>query len=224
MPERHLPDRPNLDQLKHQAKDLLRDLRRGEPSASAAFQKHHPERPDARTAKLADAQFVVARSYGAPTWPRLVLACHIIDAIWRNDGETVRDLALKEPAVLHTILASPRGQTLLQSRFAIRQLLQSVAGHVRPPRGAVMGAAEPLNARGLSYFWRWAPRSAMTPGTGAHLLPSSSKRIRGIRLESTSASNSWSVMESNCRTPRPWPSIGVASICSQSTWHATSRC
>jgi hypothetical protein len=152
MPERHLPDRPNLDQLKHQAKDLLRDLRRGEPSASAAFQKHHPERPDARTAKLADAQFVVARSYGAPTWPRLVLACHIIDAIWRNDGETVRDLALKEPAVLHTILASPRGQTLLQSRFAIRQLLQSVAGHVRPPRGAVMGAAEPLNARGLSYL------------------------------------------------------------------------
>ena len=33
MPERHLPVRPNLDQLKHQAKDLLRDLRGGDAEA-----------------------------------------------------------------------------------------------------------------------------------------------------------------------------------------------
>ena len=152
MSERHLPDRPNLDQLKRQAKDLLRELQRGEPSATAAFEKHHPERPDARTAKLADAQLVVARSYGAPTWPQLVIACHIIDAIRRDDGERVRELALKEPAILHAILASPRGQVLLQSRMAIGQMLRAMAGRLRPPRGAVMGMAETLNPRGLSYL------------------------------------------------------------------------
>jgi hypothetical protein len=34
---RHLPVRPNLDQLKHQARDLLRDLRRGEANAIEEF-------------------------------------------------------------------------------------------------------------------------------------------------------------------------------------------
>jgi hypothetical protein len=75
MSERHLPVHPNLDQLKHQAKDLLRDMKREQPGA-----------------KLADAQFALARSYGVASWPRLVLACRIVDAIWRDDVEAVREL------------------------------------------------------------------------------------------------------------------------------------
>jgi hypothetical protein len=35
MADRHFPVRPNLDQLKQQAKDLLRDIRRGDPAALA---------------------------------------------------------------------------------------------------------------------------------------------------------------------------------------------
>ena len=85
MPDRHLPVRPNLDQLKHQAKDLLRALRRG----------------DRADAKLADAQLALARSYGLPSWPRLVLACRMTDAIWRDDADAVRDLVLKHPHLLH---------------------------------------------------------------------------------------------------------------------------
>ena len=42
----HLPVRPNLDQLKHQAKDLRRALRRGDSGAVAEFAEFHPEQPD----------------------------------------------------------------------------------------------------------------------------------------------------------------------------------
>lgn len=100
MADRHFPVRPNLEQLKHQAKDLLKAIRRGEATAVAELRKHHPKQIDAAQAKLADAQLVLARSYGLPSWPRLVVACHMTDAIWRGDAETVRDLILKDPRLL----------------------------------------------------------------------------------------------------------------------------
>jgi hypothetical protein len=43
IPARRLPVRPNLDQLKHQAKDLLRAIRRGEPKAIEEFNAFHPK-------------------------------------------------------------------------------------------------------------------------------------------------------------------------------------
>jgi len=99
--DRHFPVRPNLEQLKHQAKDLLRAIKQGDPSALADLRKHHPKpvKPDA--AKLADAQFALARSYGLPNWPRLVIACRMTDAIWRGDVETVRELVLRDPKLIH---------------------------------------------------------------------------------------------------------------------------
>src|SRR4030081_3650597 len=42
IPTRSLPVRPNLDQLKHQAKDLLRDIQRGDPAAIEEFNAFHP--------------------------------------------------------------------------------------------------------------------------------------------------------------------------------------
>ena len=115
--DRHLPVRPNLDQLKHQAKDLLRAVQRGDSEALDEFMKFHPEterfalnadkmsahRPqDARASiKLADAQLVLARSYGAASWPRLVQACNLIDAIWRDDIDTVREIVSENPKLLH---------------------------------------------------------------------------------------------------------------------------
>ena len=101
MTERHFPVRPNLEQLKHQAKDLLRTIRRGDPFATAELQEHHPERIPPGAAKLADAQLALARSYGLPSWPRLVLACRMTDAIWRDDVNAVRALVLKHPHLLH---------------------------------------------------------------------------------------------------------------------------
>ena len=101
MTERHFPVRPDLEQLRHQAKDLLRAVRRADPSALAELARHHPRPPEAGAAKLADAQLVLARSYGLASWPRLVSACRMTDAIWRDDVEAVRALVARDPRLLH---------------------------------------------------------------------------------------------------------------------------
>src|SRR5579864_4297514 len=99
--DRYFPVRPNLDQLRHQAKDLLRAIRANDPAAVAELRKHHPKNVEAARAKLADAQVVLARAYGLPSWARLVSACRMTDAIWRGDVAAVRKLVLKEPRLLH---------------------------------------------------------------------------------------------------------------------------
>lgn len=101
MSERHIPVRPDLDQLKHQAKDLLREVRSGESAALEEFNTLHPNPPKPEDAKLADAQFVLARAYGIASWPRLKQACDIVDAIWQNDIETVRYLVRQHPNLIH---------------------------------------------------------------------------------------------------------------------------
>jgi ankyrin repeat protein len=67
---RVLPDRPSLQQLRKQAKDLLRDAHAGDASALARIAATtHPEY-GARI-RLADAQLALAREYGFPSWPQL---------------------------------------------------------------------------------------------------------------------------------------------------------
>jgi hypothetical protein len=99
--DRNLPVRPDLEQLKHQAKDLLRAIRSGEAAAIEEFNQFHPDPPAPGEVKLADAQLALARSYQAPSWPRLVQACQLTDAIWRDDIETVRKLVTKNTHLIH---------------------------------------------------------------------------------------------------------------------------
>lgn len=101
MADRHLPVRPDLDQLRRQAKDLLKALRAGAPDALAAVRNHHPRGVTPADAKLADAQLVLARSYGVASWPRLKLACEVTRAIWEDDADALRALVLKHPGLLH---------------------------------------------------------------------------------------------------------------------------
>ena len=92
MSARTLPVRPDLDQLKTQAKDLLKAYRDGDREAITQFAEFHPDKLAAGRAKLADAQLVLARSYGASSWTRIVQCCQLIDAIWDDDLDTVRKL------------------------------------------------------------------------------------------------------------------------------------
>jgi hypothetical protein len=100
MSSRHFPVLPNLEQLKHQAKDLLRAIRRGDSDALADLLEFRAKPLEPASVLLADAQFVLARSYGLASWPRLVTACRITDAIWRGDVEAVREMVLRDPALL----------------------------------------------------------------------------------------------------------------------------
>ncbi len=100
--ERHFPIRPDLHQLRNQAKDFLRAIRQGDVAAVAELRKHHPKPAiDPATVKLADAQAALARSYGLASWPRLLNACRMTEAIWRGDADAVRALIKKHPGLLH---------------------------------------------------------------------------------------------------------------------------
>jgi Ankyrin repeat len=101
MSTRRLPVRPDLEQLHRQAKELLGAIHAGDTNAMAELREHHPESIDPSAAKSADAQLVLARSYQAPSWTRLVHAAQLADAIWRDDLDTVRKLITRNPALLH---------------------------------------------------------------------------------------------------------------------------
>ena len=109
MPSRHLPVRPDLDQLRHQAKDLLRAIRTGSADAVEELKIHHPDSIDPPSAKLAHAQLVLARSYGVSSWPRLVQSAKLIDAIWSDDVEAVRALVTSNPHLIHQDARAVKG-------------------------------------------------------------------------------------------------------------------
>lgn len=62
-----LPDQPNLDQLRHQARDLLRAANAGERAATEQIRSVS----GSGRLTLAAAQLAVARGYGFPSWPAL---------------------------------------------------------------------------------------------------------------------------------------------------------
>jgi Ankyrin repeats (many copies) len=100
MPVCRLPVRPDLKQLRRQAKELLRAIHAGDANAIAELRGHHPESIDPSVAKLADAQLALARSYRASSWTRLVQAVQLADAIWRDDPDTVEKLVTRNRALI----------------------------------------------------------------------------------------------------------------------------
>ncbi len=76
-PRRLLPERPSLEQLRKEAKDLLRDARGGDASALARITATERSTPSARTT-LADAQLAIAREFGFPSWPKLVRHVEVV--------------------------------------------------------------------------------------------------------------------------------------------------
>ena len=78
MPTKPLPEKPNLEHLKHQAKDLMRAHAARDAQALQRIREFHPRfsrQPDDAIAAapfaLADAQLTLAREHGFASWPRL---------------------------------------------------------------------------------------------------------------------------------------------------------
>ena len=66
-----LPNNPNLDHFRRQAKSLLRQAKSGDEHALELIARPHPDAAAPDLLTLAAAQFAVARSYGFSSWPRL---------------------------------------------------------------------------------------------------------------------------------------------------------
>lgn len=67
--------RLSLEYDRKQAKQLLKALKARDAEAATRLRRHHPRfehanEPDSRSARLSDAQLVIAREYGFPSWPR----------------------------------------------------------------------------------------------------------------------------------------------------------
>ena len=101
LPTRRLPVRPDLDQLKRQAKELLDGFVSDIPVAQSEVHAHY-RGADRATFALHDAQLVLARAYGFESWPKLKAFV---------DGVTVRRL---RDAVLADELAQVRA--MLEAR------------------------------------------------------------------------------------------------------------
>jgi hypothetical protein len=78
MPTKRLPAHPNLDHLKHQAKDLLKDHAARDPAAAQRIREFHTRFTAATDSEiftayltLSDVQLTIAREYGFASWPGL---------------------------------------------------------------------------------------------------------------------------------------------------------
>lgn len=126
LPTRRMREHPDLDQLKRQAKELLRGFVAGDNTAVSEVNAHyHAAAPS--TFALHDAQLVLARSYGFESWPKLKAYV---------DGVTIRRLA---EAVQSDNL--PLVEAMLKARPELADMEMSYGDERRPLHFAVMKRA-----------------------------------------------------------------------------------
>ena len=131
MPVRSLPSHPNLDHLKYQARDLLKEHAARLPGTAQKIREFHPRFAHASDAeiftaplRLSDAQLTIAREHGFPSWSRLKrhiehptlsdrldLRHHeriedstfrqAVDLLDRGDATSLRALLQQNPKLVH---------------------------------------------------------------------------------------------------------------------------
>ena len=102
LPTRRMRERPDLEQLKRQAKELLNGFADGNATAIAEINAHY-DMADTATIALHDAQLVVTRSYGFDSWPKLkayvdgVTIRRLVEAVSAGDIAQVRTMLKARP-------------------------------------------------------------------------------------------------------------------------------
>jgi ankyrin repeat protein len=118
LPTRKLAERPDLGQLKRQAKELLEAFLAGEETAVSEVNRFYHD-GDTATFALHDAQLVLARSYGYSRWPKLkayvdgVTVKALVDAVRASDEEQVRAVLKIRPELVNTVEAWNNEHTAL---------------------------------------------------------------------------------------------------------------
>jgi hypothetical protein len=133
-----LPARASLEQLRKQAKELLKLYRAGDAAAAERFKTHVPQ---AFAPILADAQFVLAREHGFESWPRLVRYVET-----DHTSERVKEFEQRAADILAAYggdaSALERLNDLFPRTLTTDELRQSLQQRLNLLRGAAAAAGE----------------------------------------------------------------------------------
>jgi ankyrin repeat protein len=168
MSVRELPARPNLEHLKRQARDLLKERLASDAAASARFSAFGIA---SAKPKLADALHVIAREYGFDTWPALKLhveagsedaAEALAAAVKANSAALVRVALARHPS-----LRSRIDEPLPKVDFDMPALVTAAYRQNREMAEALLDAGADINARTR---W-WAGGFGVLDFAGPELAP-----------------------------------------------------
>ena len=123
-PARAMRENPDIDQLRRQARELLEAYRAQSPDAIVEVAAHH-RTATPETFVLHDAQFVLARSYGFESWPKLKAAVEGVttkrlhEAVKKGDLGAVRALLARRPEIVDLLPEGPSGFELRAIHIAV---------------------------------------------------------------------------------------------------------
>src|SRR5436189_5077921 len=123
-PTRAMRESPDIDQLKRQARELLEAYRAQSADAVIEVAAHHRTATPESFA-LHDAQFVLARSYGFESWPKLkaavdgVTTTRLHEAVQKGDLGAVRALLARRPEIVDLLREGPSGFEIRAIHIAV---------------------------------------------------------------------------------------------------------
>ena len=117
-----LPARPDLDQLRHQAKDMLHAAQRGDPGAISRI------RAVSDRLILSSAQLAIAREYGFASWAKLKLEVERRDILNGRDLSRLTRLLAEHPELATEKMEHWRDHPTAPARSATWRCSASTTG------------------------------------------------------------------------------------------------
>jgi len=167
-----LPDNPDLEKLKRDAKSLRDRVRVGAEEAVLVVREHHPRftnlavgSADAAGFKLSDAQLVLARRYGYRSWPVLRRQVQLINGLTRSPQSQLVGRALDDdPARADELLRLACLNYGDDDPDRWQQASQLLDQHPHLARFSIHTAAAVADASAVATFLSADPAAASTEG------------------------------------------------------------
>ncbi len=166
-PVQSLPNNASLENLRKQAKTLLKGIRANDPHVLAKVGNFHPRESKPRDYSLSDAQLVIARSYGFASWPKLKRHLDVLEEYSRlprefsdaDESKTIVDRFISLGCLTYTIDHAHRRnrarELLEQNPSLSRENIYAAAtiGDVTAVRGMLRQKPPLATTRGGPHNW-----------------------------------------------------------------------
>jgi hypothetical protein len=172
-----LPPRPDFDQLRHQAKDLLKAHRSRDPEAIGRIQASHPrfagapaEAVRAARLTLSGAQLVIAREYGFASWPKLKAHVESVRAQAADPLEAIKQAFMADDAarVAELLELHPQLKTRINDPLAPFDSPAILCARSPQMLDVLLAAGADLDARSLWWAGGFGLLHQASPELAAH--------------------------------------------------------